>query len=302
MEKSIIHILTNENLNELLGQKGYVILPFLSMNEVTDLLDKFEELHPSSPPGFYATTHVPDTDFRKRASALIKQTLNSPIERNLKNINPLGGAFLSKAPGEKGILHLHQDWNIVNEERFESYNIWIPLTDVNEQNGAVRVLEGSHNKMLTFRGPNLKSVLSNAAIEAEKHMVSLNMKAGQALIYNHALWHSSPVNHSERNRLAVVYGIIPSATKMNYYYRNGDVIEEYDSNLDFFFDNNPQDGPHGLVLNRTIPYNFHELSVKEFKEIFLPAEIKAPKSWIKRLVGYFASTRNQAPRTQIKSS
>jgi ectoine hydroxylase-related dioxygenase (phytanoyl-CoA dioxygenase family) len=40
-----------------------------------------------------------------------------------------------KSKGENGSLHPHQDWNIVDEREFNSYNIWLPLVDVNAENG-----------------------------------------------------------------------------------------------------------------------------------------------------------------------
>ncbi|NQX99369.1 MAG: phytanoyl-CoA dioxygenase family protein [Flavobacteriales bacterium] len=234
------NILKSKTLNATLKQKGYVIIPFLNSTEVTSLKEAYQKSHPNNPDGFYATTHANDVNFRKHANEQIKAVLNAPIKKNIQNINALGGAFISKSPNKKGVLPLHQDWNIVNEDKYQSYNIWIPLQDVDEYNGAVRVLERSHNKMKTYRGPNISPILANIADEVQAHMISLNMKAGEALIYNHALWHSSPINQSDQHRLAVVYGIIPKAATMMYYYRNKKNVEEYISNLDFFFNNNPK--------------------------------------------------------------
>ena len=279
----MVSILKSEALNKSLQEKGYVIVPFLDTSEVTNLLNIYKELHPVNPDGFYATTHTTDLAFRRKASERIKSVISASIDKTLQNVNALGGAFISKSPNQKGILPLHQDWNIVDEEQYQSYNIWIPLQDVDGHNGAVRVLEGSHNKMKTFRGPNIPSILSNIAEEVQPHMISLNMKSGEALIYNHALWHSSPVNRSETHRLAVVFGIIPEEATMMHYYKNGKIVEEYHSYAEFFFENNPNEGPKGLKKNRDIEVDIPNLTKEEFDQIYLNKEPMKKSNWLKSL-------------------
>jgi len=279
----MISILKSEALNKSLQDKGYVIVPFLDASEVTNLLNIYQELHPVNPDGFYATTHATDLAFRRKASERIKIVISASIDKTLQKVNALGGAFISKSPNQKGILPLHQDWNIVDEEQYQSYNIWIPLQDVDGHNGAVRVLEGSHNKMKTFRGPNIPSILSNIAEEVQPHMISLHMKSGEALIYNHALWHSSPVNRSEMHRLAVVFGIIPEEAPMMHYYKNGKIVEEYHSYAEFFFENNPNEGPKGLTKNRDIEVDIPNLTKEEFDQIYLNKEPMKKSNWLKSL-------------------
>ena len=49
--------------------------------------------------------------------------------------------FMTKSKRDSnGALRPHQDWSIVDEESFRSYNVWIPLVNVDENNGAIQVL------------------------------------------------------------------------------------------------------------------------------------------------------------------
>lgn len=264
--------LHNEARSSQLRKLGYVIIDQLDLVLVEKLKDLFFEHHPTLPSGFYASTHVSDLNFRKKMSALILGLVEQKISSNFKNLNILGSAFISKAPGPNSILPLHQDWNIVDETVARSYNIWIPLIDVNETNGAMTILAESHKKQPTYRGANIKSVMSKIEQEVLPHMTSLNMKAGEILVYDHALWHASPPNNSDQIRLALVLGVVPSGVEMKCYHQDGSVINIYDSHSAYFFENNPSEGPRGLDKCGEIVELPAQLSKDQFSSLYLGKE------------------------------
>ena len=282
----IVEFIAEEN-TKMLFDKGSVIIPLLNADEVAVLKHLFDEYHAEVPGGFYATTHSENKSLRRELSENIVDIVEEKIQAHFKNIQLLGGAFISKAPGEKGILPLHQDWNIVDENEARSYNLWIPLVDVKEYNGAMRILDKSHRKLTTYRGPSFPPVMSQISKEIEEHLRSLEMRAGELLIYDHALWHSSPVNRSNELRLAIVVGAVPKGVEMKFYHRkNEETIEQYDSHPNFFFENDPKDGPKGLILHREIEHKSNFLSKKEFAELYLDRSAEPEKkgwlSWLKR--------------------
>ncbi len=256
-------------LTERLKVDGYATFNLLRDHDIEALTSIFNENHSSTPEGFYATTHLDDKKKRKTLSDQAMSILSCRIESHFENIELLGGAFISKSPGEKGILPLHQDWNLVNEKHARSYNLWIPLVDVDEVNGAMRILVGSHSKQETYRGPNVPPVLYSISNEVDQHMVSLNMKQGEAVLYDHALWHSSPKNQTDKLRLAFVLGVVPKEADLKYYQQNGDTVEEYASHSNFFFENDRDSGPKGLSLLRSFNYPNSFLSKEQFEEVYL---------------------------------
>lgn len=261
--------LHNEMHSNELRDLGFAKIDQLDPVLLEKLKDTFFEHHPKLPSGFYASTHVSDLNFRKKMSALILGLIEQKISSNFKNLNILGSAFISKAPGANSILPLHQDWNIVDETVARSYNIWIPLIDVNEKNGAMTILSESHKKQSTYRGANIKSVMTEIEKDVLPHMTSLNMKAGEILVYNHALWHASPPNNSDQIRLAVVLGVVPKGVEMKCYHLNGSVINVYDSHQDYFFENNPSEGPKDLVKCGEIKELPTQLSKDQFSALYL---------------------------------
>jgi hypothetical protein len=264
-------------LTDRLANDGYATFNLLRDFDIEALKAIFFEYHTSHPEGFYATTHIEDKRKRKLISDQAMAILACRIESHFENIQLLGGAFISKAPGEKGTLPLHQDWNLVDEKIARSYNLWIPLVDVNEENGAMRILVGSHSKQETYRGPNIPPVLYPISKEVDQHMVSLNLKAGEAVLYDHALWHSSPQNQTDQLRLAIVLGVVPKNAALRFYQQNADEVEEYASHPNFFFENDRDSGPKGLELIRSFNHPNSFLSKEEFEKVYLGKEEVKPE-------------------------
>lgn len=272
---------------EDLSEKGYAIFSFLKQEDVTTLLGIFRKYHDHDPEGFYATTHLEDTSLRRQISNEAMAVVMPRIDGLFENIHVLGGAFITKAPGQKGILPLHQDWNIVDEQNERSYNLWIPLMRVNQRNGTMRILEGSHKKQKTLRGPEIPPVLYPISAEVDRHMLPLEMDAGEGLIYDHALWHSSPENQSDELRIALVLGVVTQGAGMRYYQKKGDRIEEYASHPDFFFENERGVEVVNLEKLRELPYDNDFLSEAEFRRIYLGETEAASKR--KRWFSFFGS-------------
>jgi hypothetical protein len=78
------------------------------------------------------------------------------------------------------------------------------------------------------------------------------MKAGEALIYDHRLYHASYPNKMDEFRLATVFGIKPAEAEMFYYFGKEDKIEVYKSSVAFFMTGDIQRGPEILELVKRI--------------------------------------------------
>ena len=89
-------ILKNNTLDKQLAQEGYVIVPFLSTQEVKELKNFFYDNHSDDIPGFYATAHHPDIAFRKKMNDTIKRVFQSSIEKHFTGCEALGGSFVVK--------------------------------------------------------------------------------------------------------------------------------------------------------------------------------------------------------------
>ena len=260
-----IRILQNIADDKFLDEEGYIVLPFLNAEEVKTLLDFYLESHPDNKEGLYATAHSSSYEFKKKMSDEILNRFGRALSEVFFESRPLGGSYIVKYKGERGALFPHQDWNIVDEDFFRSFNIWVPLVDTNNSNGAIAVLPRSHKLVKSLRGVNIADPFTNINTHTWKFHKTLSLKAGEALIYDHRLLHASAINETDEPRVAVVFGIIPQKAEMRLYYMNGDVVSEYENTVDFFFRNNILQGPQGLKKLRDLDYKVDYINQEKFE-------------------------------------
>ena len=235
----MIRLRQPERQRELM-EWGYTILDFLPTASLSGLsaycYDHFDAINQV----FFASSHLPDLALRRASNDTILKHLQPLIPTILEGGKLLGGSFLIKREGKNSALQAHQDWNIVDEEKFASYNLWVPLVDVDEFNGTLAVLPGSHLLSQTYRGPGIPSPLAHLEKKLIKHLKPLKVKAGQCVLYNHRLIHGSPPNKKLNSaRSVVVAGLIPEQAEMICCIKNDDFVGIYKSYPDFYISYNP---------------------------------------------------------------
>jgi hypothetical protein len=154
-------ILKHTELDRKLLTAGYVVVPFLTPEKVQSLTDYYYySCHARQQEGVYTTAHVPDIALRMKMNDFIKKVFARAISEMFVNCNPLGGSFIAKGKGTKGTLEPHQDWNIVDKDQYRSFNIWVPLVNLHENNGAIRIIPKSHLWLKNYRSANIHSAFT----------------------------------------------------------------------------------------------------------------------------------------------
>lgn len=278
MDQSIVFhypsILKDEVHNTALAEKGYAIFPFLKPDAIEQLASYYLEFQKEEPAHFYSSTHSADMAFRKKTSNFIHTVLSPLVSDVLRDYKLLGGAYVVKPAHGKGILQPHQDWNLVDERNSRSYNLWIPLVDVDVKNGAVFVLAGSHARLNTYRGPGIPSAFKEVEQHIWQKLEPLPMKAGEALFYDHALLHGSPANTSDKVRIGIVCGVIPKDAAMQLHALQDGNIETFQCNESFFLERDPMKDVHQLRKLNSSSSNVQPLSMEEFNRLFFPEPVK----------------------------
>jgi len=116
-----------------------------------------------------------------------------------------GSNFFIKPPHSKSTVGWHQDTYYWPLEPKISATVWLAFEDVDEENGAMKVIPGSHRAGLLkhSRSSDTDSVLTlecEGGQFREDEAVSLVLKAGQVSLHNDKLVHGSPANPSSRRR------------------------------------------------------------------------------------------------------
>jgi ectoine hydroxylase-related dioxygenase (phytanoyl-CoA dioxygenase family) len=259
----------NEKLQKQFDLNGYIVLPFLNEKQIAELRDHFFATHTQIPDGFYSSSFHTDENHKLKINEKIESVLSGPVSATLSEIKKLGTCYLNKQPGAQSEMPIHQDWTVVDEPHYDSVTIWIPLQDVNEQNGAIQVIDGSHRFTDAMRSPSMEDPFKNIQEELRKDLKLLPMKAGDAFIFSQALLHASPANMSTEPRIAVTYGLIDANAQLIFYHHENGIAEQYLMEQDFFQRYNTQIGqrPNFGELHKTFDYQQHFVSPEEYKKM-----------------------------------
>jgi hypothetical protein len=138
-------------------------------------------------------------------------------------------AIMTKWPGPGGQKEVHRDFRMVDESRYRSVCVWLPLADVDATNGALAVVRGSH---LVDTGP--RSVPTTPSTPEDpvpqvgfSEMETVPVAAGDAVVFDLAVVHGSDVNLTDSARVAVGIAYAPLAADLTMLFCHADdSIEE----------------------------------------------------------------------------
>ncbi|MEZ5321281.1 MAG: phytanoyl-CoA dioxygenase family protein [Microthrixaceae bacterium] len=248
-----MHFIDN-NLQQQFQQYGFVKFPLLLPHEVTQLQELWEMVRPPEIEGIYSNIH----DQPQEINTLVDQQITELFALHLPALMGdawLGGAtFLVKGAGPNSASTPHQDWCNVDERRALSATLWCPLVDVDEHNGALQVLPGTHRLPPTVRSLDTPSVYLDFDDRLEPWLTCVPAKAGEGVLYAHNLFHGSKPNLSGDVRVAAVSGVLPVGVTHLHYRRDPDrtgSFETYEVERDFFLSGIPE------MANGRVPDSAH---------------------------------------------
>jgi hypothetical protein len=229
---------------------GFVVVPFLDASQVDRLRRIYFAHHqeedvrrrtiPSYAPGFYASTFDNDVAHRRAVAAEVTEACQVALERVFTDYKVLYAGFLIKLPDAAGRLRVHQDPTLVDETRFAPVNVWCPLQDIDERNGALRVLAGSHRLHTGPRATTIPAPWRDHELSIERRMSALHMPAGSAVLFTQAVLHASQPNLSDAPRLAATLFVCHRSASIQIAHRSADTPEQIDlyaQDDDYMFQN-----------------------------------------------------------------
>ncbi len=239
-------------------RKGYVLFPgLLAGSGLNDLKLLFEKHQHQFKGSFHASHFSTDTFYKREVHDVVSHIVFKSIQLHLHNYVPVFGNFMIKNPDPETAMDLHADWTYVDETKYTSIAVWIPLVDVDADNGCLGVIEGSQNITNIIRGPLIQQSSRTHEKDWEANFGKLlKFKAGDAIVYNHRLLHYSRPNKSASARPAINLSLVPeSATVVHYCsLQPGAEIQMHKvENIDFFVNYDYLQSPVMGSLINTLP-------------------------------------------------
>lgn len=261
-------LLKDEKLAQQLETEGYVSLSFCSEDELSRLKEVFASVNVDATSPFWSSSFLSDTNFKKELSSSVNAILSKSTSRILAGHKPLGSTFLVKQPGVYSEMPIHQDWTVVDETKYGSYTIWMPLRETNSTNGCMQVIPGSHKLNGQLRCPSLPVAFEGIRQELRSYLIDVPLKAGEAILFNHSLMHASPANRTSEPRVAVTYGFTHADAQLDMYYDSGDgKVSKYEMPDDMFI-KYPEVRNEPLIGDLVEEFDYHveNLTMREVKE------------------------------------
>jgi len=219
-------------------EDGYILIEgFLNNREIHNLVDWYRTNYTDSFEGFHASMHSLDFQYRRKVHQEITQIFFPKADKLLADYRAVVGNFTVKESGHKSFFDFHLDWSMLDENNARSVTIWVALEDTNAENGNLWILEGSTHLGNTWRcSPGLKLYAADdIGFSIKKYTKKvLPMKAGDAIIYDHKLFHGSPPNLSGKSRLAINLTLLPKEISSLHYHVVNEEILAYEVDDDFY--------------------------------------------------------------------
>lgn len=130
-----------------------------------------------------------------------------------------GSSFFIKNPHDPGFVSWHQDSTYWGLDPADVTTAWIALSDSTTENGAMRVMPGTHTMDQiphhdTFRKENLLSRGQEIMVDVdERQAVTLELMAGEMSLHHVRLIHGSEPNPSGKRRIGYAIRYIPTSVR-----------------------------------------------------------------------------------------
>jgi ectoine hydroxylase-related dioxygenase (phytanoyl-CoA dioxygenase family) len=225
-------VFKSDELQEEFDLHGYVVVPFLNEQQIEEIKKIYSDTKTDNKDAFYLSIWKDDPVYKDNVHKSVVDVVRSRAADYLDNYKFIVTNFAVKNSGQKSEFDWHQGINFTYEPQFVSITIWIPLQDVNEQNGNMQVVKGSHRLFnQDVRGHHYLSPFRDIKpLLTSKYTTNLPMKAGEAWIFNHRLVHKSPDNLTDKPRIAVLNALQPSEAPAIVYYK--DEIEKANTRIE----------------------------------------------------------------------
>ncbi|MCB9234546.1 MAG: phytanoyl-CoA dioxygenase family protein [Bacteroidia bacterium] len=270
-------VLQDSQLQQLYDQNGYVMIDFLDESEFGALFQLMEELKEEGRQfemnveseyklSFFASS----PEWRMKVFQRVSDFFTAKANRFLDDYVPLIINLFDKEPGG-GEVPVHQNWSFVDESRYRSVSVWIPLCDVSRANGTLEVIAGSHDTLTEFRSPSIPWVFDGLWDPLrEKYLQPLNLRRGQAGIIDDAIIHWSSDNDTDAVRSTIQLIMVPREATPIHYYRNPEnpeQLEIFAVDAEFFTRFQMHEKPVGVQkIGEINGFHYHKLSEAELVE------------------------------------
>ena len=231
-------VFTKKQREDTITHDGYLVVDFLNPDELEEVQKGTRELGFGMDHEKKLRMSVVQDSVEKRNEIFEKLSpvFQRAADKCLHNYKVVRIGIFDKLPGG-GDIRIHQHPNLVDESKYRSFTIWIPLTDTTVDMGTLHVVKGSHKFVNYVRSyDDIYNAFGRVSPRLmRKYSTPLLLKAGQAVVFDDRLTHWSPPNKTSIIRTAFQLELIPQEAKLMIHYRANDKeLSQYDISDEFY--------------------------------------------------------------------
>jgi len=264
--------LRDKVLDEQYHERGVVVTPFLTADEVGEIRVAYRSIAPPGDHGLTVDYMRPDRGVMAEVRELMAPVFTRHFPEVFVDHRPTLITFVTKHPGEASDMFLHEDRTFIDERRFRAGTLWIPLVDVGPDidNGCLFVIPRSHLLARAFSGTGTPELFRPYEGYLRTHLEPLTVPAGSAAFYDTRTLHTSPPNRTDEPREAIACAVVPREARIIHVVgttrRHRRVHEVNDK---FFLDVHP----HSIAID--LPPEYPVIEEYEDNSRLLPEDIAA---------------------------
>lgn len=273
-------------LQEEFEREGFIVVDFYTPEQIEEINTLYHRLHPKDENGFFPSVYSKNKIYRETTDVELKRLGQKRFDELFQNYQVINGCFIVKSPGQDSYLHVHQDMTLVDEREFTGINVWTPLIDLNDENGVLYVLPGSHRFFPTYRGHTIRGFYDSIQEEIKNYMTPYYVKAGQAIIFDQSIIHFSPPNIGSQIRIVTNVYITHKEARFIICYHDKNnpewkgKVELFEEDLSFMtnyeqFGANIYNRPNMGKSLGLVDYNFPELTIEKLETQFGKKRLRA---------------------------
>lgn len=262
----MLQLFKDINHHNSFQRNGYLVLSSLSEQAIDDIAGFFHKQDIVNNNDCFASNIVLSQEQNKKISERLVDFAETNINDIFIHHEFVGGNFLIKRK-EHGELHIHQDNTLVDDTSDDAYFLWIPFTDVDQKNGCMFVIPGSHKFPKNYVSYSLKSPDVDRRKLPEAFVRKIEMKKGDVLIFSYKLLHGSYKNDTDTKRVAVNILVTNKGAQLLYYNKRDDhSISEYHITKEAFLNSYESYSkghlPTGAIHQKDIMYSHVKIDHK----------------------------------------
>lgn len=155
-----------------------------------------------------------DGQRRKSGEELALRALEPLLAGLLDRYRFEGGYILAK-PARTGRLDAHQHQPVTSNIYEPAVHCWLTLDPAGPSTGGLRVVPGSHRLTRHVQSFETSSYFASFCESLERsYMRALDLRPGQAIIFERSLLHGSSPNDSDKPRLRILGTAIPTESEL----------------------------------------------------------------------------------------